>query len=81
MDPPYSDPWEWEEEPDLPDPFMELLFPNLDDLIDDGDPPEVLSDWLFKELERIDLEVNFPSVLFSCRFHYAMVVTIFLTEF
>ena len=65
MDPPYSDPWEWEEEPDLPDPFMELLFPNLDDLIDDGDPPEVLSDWIFKELERLDLEVNFPFVLFS----------------
>ena len=65
MDTPYSDPWEWEEEPDLPDPFMELLFPNLDDLIDDGDPPEVLSDWIFKELERIDLEVNFPSVLFK----------------
>ena len=66
MDPPYSDPWEWgEEDPDSPDSFLELLFPNLEYLIDDGDPVEVLSDWLFEELGKLGLEVNFPSVLFS----------------
>ena len=82
MDPPYSDPWEWEEDPDLPGPFdLELLFSDLNDTIDDGDPVEVLSDWLFEELGKIGLEVNFPYVLFSCRFHYAIVVTIFLTEY
>ena len=66
MDTPYSDPWEWEEDPDLPDPFnLALLFSNFNDTIDDGDPVEVLSDWLFEELGKIGLEVNFPSVLFS----------------
>ena len=67
MDTPYSDPWEWEnEDPDSPDSFLELLFSDLNNTIeDDGDPVEVLSDWLFEELGRVNLEVNFPSVLFS----------------
>ena len=66
MDPPYSDPWEWNnEEPDLPDPFLELLNIHLDILIDDGDPPEVLSDLLFEELAMIELNtVNFSPIIY-----------------
>ena len=66
MGTPYSDPWEWNnEEPDLPDPFLELLTSNLDNLIDDGDPPEVLSDWLFEELAVIQLNtVNFSPIIY-----------------
>ena len=57
-----DNPWEWnheESEAGWIDPFMDLLTANLDNMMDEGDPPEVLSAWLFEELNT----VNFSSIM------------------
>ena len=58
-----DNPWEWsQEESDLQDdPFMDLITFRLNDMMDEDDPPEVLSGWLFEELND---RVNFSSIIF-----------------